>query len=462
MYFLVLPGVLAIFGALSWLIGNDSGMVLAALAGSAVGLFTTWDWLFRRAPTRFSTLMATELLLGYALGTLNTWLTLPRGSYTLAEYMGLNEGALARGIGTVLVCSALLYFLGEILEKPIFGRDFRLSFGPKTRLVVYAGTLAILAGFLTRRSSFIGNDSTHVHPGVISFFLSWLYMPVTAMAVVSFLSVQNRVDRVMCGLSALFLVMQFAIQGRRTAIYTSMEIVLLLGLAGYRWNEQIIKKLLLLAGLAGTVVACSLIFMLLRVAGGLSPRKHMTLEKRITVAKRMVKLGNGLEVATQVTQKNVETRTFILAFLANVEDASFRMTPALGRDAANFLSNATPRLLFPNKTYVPEEELVDEQFGFSYTDEANSILTAGATDFGFMGMLLYPLIIVLAYRILFNVLARWLGPIPLMFLVLSFIITMMVTENTLGGYFEPLRDVPLFCGMLALFLAFPGISGLRE
>jgi hypothetical protein len=461
---MALPAVLVISGVLAWFLGSEFGMVLGAAAGSAVGVFAVFDWLFRRAPTRFSTLMGIELLLGYALGTMNTWLTLPRGSYSLSEFMGLNDAVLAHGMGSVLICSALLFFLGEVFEKPIFGRDFRLSFGPKTRLMVYVGALATFAGFLTRRTSFLGNESTHAHPGIISFFLLWLSLPLTAMAVGSFIFAEDQLARVMSGLAALFLVLQFAVQGRRLAIYSAMEIVFVLGLAGYRWNERIIRKAFMIAGLAAVVVLCSLTFMLLRVAGGQAGlTKHATLEKRVGIAKRLVQQGRALNVATLATQQNVEKRTFVLAFLANVEDASFRMTPALGRDVGIFLDGALPRVLFPNKSNdMGEEDLVDEQFGFAYTDEANSIVTAGATDFGFIGMIVYPICMVALFKIMFNLLARWFSKIPLLFVVLSFIVVMMLTETTLGGYFEALRDAPLFCGILAVFLAIPGISGLQE
>jgi hypothetical protein len=45
-----------------------------------------------------------------------------------------------------------------------------------------------------------------------------------------------------------------------------------------------------------------------------------------------------------------------------------------------------------------------------------------------------------------------------MFVTISFIVTMLVTESTLAGYFENLRDAPLFGVALMLLLALPGIS----
>ena len=71
-YFILLPAVLAVGGVLSWIISGDFGLFLGCLIATLVGLFTLWEWLFRHAPTRISTLLAMSLLLGYGAGALNS------------------------------------------------------------------------------------------------------------------------------------------------------------------------------------------------------------------------------------------------------------------------------------------------------------------------------------------------------------------------------------------------------
>jgi hypothetical protein len=180
--------------------------------------------------------------------------------------------------------------------------------------------------------------------------------------------------------------------------------------------------------------------------------------KRIQAADRIVQKGGAYAMAGTATQQNLQTRTFVLAFLANILDATTRKTPLLGGDALNLFQNAIPSILYPDKPrYVGEEGLVDEQFGFSYGDEANSILTAGATDFGFAGMIFYPLLMAALFAISFNFIAKWLKTIPLMFVALSFIFMFLQTETKLTGYFEVLRDSFFFGILLALFMAIPAI-----
>lgn len=459
LYFTFIPALLALTGVLSWTIGTEPGMVLASVVASAVALFTLWEWLFLRAPTRFSTLLGMALLLGYGMGTLNTWATLPRAGLTLAEVNGLSEGILARGLGAVLISASALYFLGEIFEKPVFGRDFQFDIAPRTRTLIYVGMLAMLAGYATHSLNFAGIASGGGHVSIPGTFLFWLYTPLTAVAVIAFLSAPGRLQKVLTGCSALILLAMFSVMGRRITIYTSMEVLLVMGLVGFRWREKILRNVLVILALAAIMVTASLTFMLLRLTGSMAnTKKHITIGRQFEIAGKLVKKGGAYTLASKSTQTNFQSRTFVLAFLANILDASTRRTPALGSDAIGYVQLAIPSVLYPEKPlFFAEETLVDEQFGFSYGDQANSILTTGATDFGLIGMILYPLLLVVIFRITFDFIAKRLSPVPVMFVALVFIYTMIQTESGLNAYCVTLRDSIPFAIVLAILMAFPRI-----
>ncbi len=458
-YITFVPAVLSLAGILSWVMNDELGMVLAASTASVVGILTLWDWLFRGAPTRFSTLMAMSLLLGYGGGTLNTWLTLPRGSFTVAQFMGLPEDVLARGMGAVLISTVPLFLLGEIYENPIFGREFHLQIDSRTRVLIRIGTLAILAGYATHSLSFSGPSAGGGHISIPGVFLSWLYTPLTAVAVAAFLTAENRRDKLLDGVSSLILLMMFSMLGRRVAIYTTLEILFILGLVGFQWRGNILRRVLLIVSLGAIIITCSLTFMLLRIAGTGQRKGWMPVGQRFEIASKMVGKGGAYAFAARITQNNLQTRTFVLPFLANILDASWSKTPALGKDVLGMLQLSIPSALYPDKNvYFSEEELVDLQYDFAYGDQPNSILTAGATDFGFIGMILYPLIIVFLSKALLNFVARWLQPIPLLFVALSFILMMLVTEATLSGYFDAIRNSGLFGVLLGLFTSLPAMK----
>jgi hypothetical protein len=459
LYITFIPPLLTLTGILSWVMGDELGMVFAALVASAIGLFTLWNWLFREAPTRFSTLMAMSLLLGYGGGTLNTWITLPRGSLTVAALMELPQGVLARGMGAVLISTAPLFFLGELYEKPLFGRGFRLQIDKRTRTLIRIGTLGMLAGYATHSLAFQGPATGGGHVSVPGVFLTWLYTPLVAVAVGGFLTAEQKTDKLLDGLSSLILLLIFSVMGRRVTMYTVVEILFMLRLVGYRWKGSLARKALLVLGLGAIMIVCSLTFMLLRIAGASQRRGWMTIEKRVAVASKLVQKGGAYAIAAHATQSNLQKRTFVLSFFANVLDASSRKTPALGQDAFGMLQLSIPSAFYPGKNaYFSEEGLVDRQFDLSYGDQPNSILTAGATDFGFIGVIFYPLIAILLCRSVFNFIARWLRPTPLLFVALSFILMMLVTETTLSGYFEIVRNSGVFGLLLQFFMTLPVIK----
>lgn len=462
LYFTHIPAILAFAGVLSWIIGNEFGLIFGSSVAAAVSLFTLWEWLFRRAPTRFSTLLGMSLLLGYGVGTLNTWLTLPRVNLTLAQYMGMDEAVLPHGIAMVLISSACLYFLGEIFEKPLFGRDFLFRIDARTRTLVYVGTCAILAGYLTHSVIIGGAAGGGGRTSVAGSFLLWLYIPLTAIAVAAFVTASRTADKVFTAIAALVLLMMFSVMGRRATIYASVEIILLLQYIGFRWREKILRNLILVAALGTIVIMCALTFMLLRISERVGTHKEIPVAKRIQAAYKLAKQGEAYTLAGRATQENFQTRTFVLPFLANIADASTRKTPALGRDALSMFQMAIPHVFYPEKSATfSEEGLVDQQFGFGYGDQPNSILTAGAADFGLIGIVIYPLVIVVAVRLVFDFTAGFLRVVPLTFVALSVLNLFLQTEGILAGYFDSIRDSFLFGIILALFLALPRF-GLRH
>lgn len=460
LYFTFIPAILALAGILSWTMGDEMGMVLSMVVATAVSLYSMWDWIFNHAATRFSTLLGMTLLFGYGAGALNTWITLPRGGLSLATALGSDQGVLTRGLAAVLMSSACLYFLGEIFERPLFGRDFCFQIDARIRVLVYVGTIAILIGYVTHQLAIGGPAGGGGHVSIPGVFLSWLYTPLTSVAVVAFLTARRRIDLVLGGLAALVLLLAFSVVGRRISFYTSLEVLLVMGLAGFRWREKTLRNVFVILVLVAVMIATSLTFMLLRITGSTAGHATDTIGKRFQVVGKMVqKKGAGaFKQAGEETQANFQTRTFVLSFLATILDASSHKTPALGQDAIALTQMAIPNVLYPEKSKnFSEEGLVNQQFQLDFPDQPNSILTAGATDFGLLGMILYPLFLVLALKAVVALGARWLTPIPLMFATLYFIYLMLETEITLTGYMEALRDTLLFGTLLTMFLALPRI-----
>jgi len=87
-----------------------------------------------------------------------------------------------------------------------------------------------------------------------------------------------------------------------------------------------------------------------------------------------------------------------------------------------------------------EETQVNMHWGFSYLDEANSLLTAGAADFGLIGVLVYPLLILFFLRFILEW-AQWVMPTLLAVIIaLAFMFETLQAEDVPAGYFVQVRN----------------------
>ena len=460
LYVTHIPAALFLTGIVAWISGNEIGMVAAAAVAGAVSLYLFWDWLFREGPTRFSTLVAMALLQGYGLGTLNTWLTLPRGGFTIAQFLGGDEGSYARGMAAVLMASVPLIFLGELFERPLFGSEFRLPLDQSTYLFIFAGTLAMIGGFLTHSIGFQGVQTVAGEQlGVIATLLGYMFPSLTALTVAVFLVSRGRLVRLAVGLCSVILCILIMVVSRRIMIYTAMVLIFSLRLTGYRLKGTFFKKMFLIAG-SGIVLAIGVtVFMLLRLAGIQARAMDAPLTERIQIALSWVEEGTALSRATEANRVNAQKRTFVLGFFADILEGSSLHTPAFGQDVLGYTLQSVPRVLNPEKDLgFSEERLVDAQFGLTYSDGANSVLTNGATDFGLIGVLAYPLLVVALFRFILNILSRILPVMPVAFIAIGMIFSLVQTENSFEAYLTTIRDVIIFSFILIVFARLPRFS----
>ena len=102
-----------------------------------------------------------------------------------------------------------------------------------------------------------------------------------------------------------------------------------------------------------------------------------------------------------------------------------------------------------------EETLDNELFGLTYRDAANSILTNGATDFGLLGVLMYPLLLVWLMRLSVEILSKFLTALPVSIIALGAIFTLLETENSLTIYLVTIRNQIIFSIILLIFSRLP-------
>jgi hypothetical protein len=169
-----------------------------------------------------------------------------------------------------------------------------------------------------------------------------------------------------------------------------------------------------------------------------------------------------LRRATEANQSNAEKRTFVLGFFADVLEGSSQRTPGLGRDLAEYVGSVVPRVINPEKDLsFGEESFADELFGLTYGDAANSILTNGAVDFGLLGVIAYPLLIVAIMRFSVEALSRFLPALPMAIITLGAIFSVLQTETATSAYFISIRNEIIFAIVLLIYSRLPKF-GLRK
>lgn len=456
LYFIHFPILLTLTGVLTWITSTAFFMIIACIVGGAVGLYLIWDWLFRNGATRFSTLMALGQLIGYCLGALNSCITTPRGGLTIGEFFGYDDGVLARAAALVLITNGILLCLGEIFERPVFGREYRIPLDYRVYYIVYIGTLLYLGAFLTGTMSVMGVQVENGNVGVFKTFLNWFFPPLSVISMAVFLATPRGIHKRLTACSSVLMLLMMTILGRRIMIYTVVEMIFAVRLTGYKFTGSAFKKLFLAVALVVFIVVGALFFILLRVAGYGDASGHKPLADRFSSISGWISDGTALERATSASSSDVQKRTFVLGFLGAVLEGSSNHTPGLGVNAIGLIQLAVPSAINRDKNkFYSEERTVDRLFGYNFDDEANSILTNGATDFGFPGAVIYPLLLAYIMRVYLEFISWRSIPLASTILVFALMYSSLQAENSLTEYFGSMIHGALFVIFLAIFLALP-------
>jgi hypothetical protein len=454
-YLLYLPFALGFCGLLSWLLPGNNMFLLGSLIGGLAGLYALGDLLFGGAPLRFSTLLGMTLLLGYNLGAFNSWLTVPRAGLTIAEYFSRDPEALARGIGACMGSAAALFAIGELYERPVFGREFYLRFDRNSVIVVVMSTMLILGGFASGQLGYMGLANVEGHVNPLATLIIWWFAPAFAYSLCATLNTTGT-TKFLLGACTVIQGIGLVPIGRRNVIYAVLLALVVTRLGRYRNRMSFSKKLLAAVLGIAFVFASSITFLYLRIAG-YSQKGTTTLATRIALARNTLQTRSPGEIVA-LLGANASTRTFNIGFFSDLLDASQRSTPLLGEDMLENVQTVIPSVFYTSKlsgSLYGEEQLANMKWGFTYLDEANSILTAGAADFGIIGVFLYPLLVVLLMRMTLEWLQFVMPTAGAAMIALAFIFQMLISEGTPADYLLQIRNGLILAALFYLFSALP-------
>lgn len=445
-YFLYYPIVLAGAALLLWIFPTNLVTGISSGIATVIGCLMMWQYLFINQAIRISILCATGLVIGYGAGTLNSWLTLPVGNLPLAEVVGQTVPEMANGVAAALMGCALLMVVGELLETPVLTMANRLRITTGVKNLIYINAAIIAVAFAAGKFHQGGVKMASANKaGALSEFLVFIMGGTIVLATIAFLVEEKKTQKSVLGVVILFLWLLALTQGRRSLVFPALITVGLARFAGFRWKQISVGRIILVAGAIAFLLFGVLTYQLLRLAGG-GASTSISLEA--SRAGQWVHEGRAWRIATHSSIQNVKARTLVVTFLSDILYRERSHLPAYGKDLLLQAEIAVPSALDKNKPKIVEEGLASRQFKVFYTDQPNSLLTAGAIDFGYWGIFVYPIVTILFFSWFLRAVFTYL-PYEVYFMALAiFLEAGFAVEGQLSRYFVVMRNIVIF----ALFL----------
>lgn len=400
-----LPLVLFVAGWITLLFRNSNvafefGMVCATVVACRaiyVQLFSCKDF-------RFTWIIACNLLLGYGIGSFNTAVQLLKNHETVADHFFRPQYEFSTAFSLVLWSSASLLLVGGVLEKPMRPDPSKLVRSDLSYLGL--SLLLYFAALATHQIGYMGasvSDEGHVTAfGSIAGMVSPIMPAITVL-----LRNQSKLLRnnlIFWGL-LLVEIVSLLPSGRRMIIYSVLCTIFAFSLMNIAWQSALWKKALVIVLCASGFYSANLFFYAMRhiaVQSGTARRvgtPSVGLTELVSGATRFIREGRD-DSFDQDLATNLRDRTFVLKYFSDMVAQSWTHTPLHGKLVLFGVEMATPSSiysLFGSKDGVialgMEEAVANPAFGLKAQDEANSYLTGGLSDFGIVGVFVYPVLL---------------------------------------------------------------------
>jgi hypothetical protein len=397
-----MPMLLFVAGWVTYVFRTNTGFEMGAALGTVVVLRAIYLVVVKCHDVRFCWVISCGLLLGYALGTLNTALQLFRKHETVASHFRMLQDDLSNALSVVFWVCAILFLAGAILEKPIHLDRTKLL---KTDVsYVFLGFLIYLGALATGQIGYMGANVSDDHHVTVLSTISGMMAP-TLPAFTVLLRDKSTLLRNKL-LFWLLLLVEIALLvplGRRMIIYSVLCVIIAFTIVGDRWRGPIWKKVAVLTVCTtGFYVANTVFFAMRHVAEVEGSARRMgapdlSLTELVTRAIKFIREGRDSGFDEEMAT-NLQDRTFVLPYFAELLSECRTHAPLHGRLILFSVSTATPTAiysLFGDKSKVldigMEEMIANPAFGLAPRDEANSLLTSGISDFGLLGIVLFPI-----------------------------------------------------------------------
>ncbi len=390
---------------------------------------------------------ATSLGLGYGFGAFNTMLrgyTEPKNllqvTYADIQHVGMAEGA-------ALLIVALLLLASTLDRKKLLPTTLYNPVERRAALIILAmSAVSVVAAIATGNLGYAGGQGSEEGSGRVSVIGSLLASTMTATlgsTVFAFAHEKDKRTRLIIFGLSIILLGALMIQGRRIFLYAM--VVSMMGFFAARGTKNFFtrKTVIILLIVASTLAVTSRFYFAMRLAGyklGPNPTLVELLEGGMDVV-----LNAESEGLDDANAENQATRTFIIAYLAELLQAGEKHQAVGGDLLVLNVASAVPTVIWPGKWKVmgnggSEENICHPAFGLPPWDAANTTLTAGLCDFWWPGLVLYPLMVAALYALV-NRLFRFTPLVVRTLVCFATVENLFMVENAMNAYLVGIRNI---------------------
>jgi hypothetical protein len=449
-----------LIGTLQLLGAGSMGLLWLSVCGlSAVGFLGLGALLTMPTFATPWSINAVSLALGYGFGALNTMLRGYAEGNALLTVTNADIASLGRAEGGVMLVVAALLLIGHLDGNKLTPRvPFSANEQKTTLLVLSIVALGAVFSLATGKLGIQGTLGADEGSGGISAFaalVSGSLAVILACAAFAFANeTKPRARQFLVAALCMVLVGTLLIQGRRVFMYGAL--VGIIGFFAAKGAKKLftVKSMLILMCMALMVMAASRFYFAMRIAGD-NAAPSITLMERLDGAVDVLLHAENEGFNDRLTE-NEGSRTFIIGYLAELLQM-LETHDALGGDVL-ILNAATsvPTVIWPGKWAImarggSDENLCHPQLGLPLWDAANTSLTAGACDFSWFGLILYPLGVSGLYA-LFNRLLRGAPTLIKAVACFSTFAGLIQAEITLSSYMVGIRNITVMCSLIWLLL----------
>lgn len=446
-YSCLVPLTLLVVAGLVHTFTNEEMFAAAAAVLALVGLGTFADALFGTVSIGVFKIIGLSYCLGFGLSSFNTWYGTHLIPEPLALYTQYSDRILCHGLAFVCFSVAVFFFLGEVLERHIVIDPRALARSVEINWFIWGAFALVIAAFLHGSLGYMGFSTNDGKVDVLGAAGYWVISPLFALALTKAIHSETPGKRLLHWLLFATVALMLLPLGRRVLIYTIFVAGLFLRFDPTVSSLKGRTKVMIVALTLVLLSVGTFGFLYLRFATyELGDQTHYSLAALTSEAVVVFRKRSYAEVAT-VMQENAESRGFVLGYSAAVLEFSETQQISGGEGLGDAIFLVIPSALNPGKlSHLPEQEeyLVDRLYHTDYADEANTLLSAGAVDFGSFGALVYPLGIAGLTIFMLNQARRLLTPVFSVVVVLASFYALLNLETTVTSYLVLLRDTTLY------------------